>query len=420
MKQLSEYNFFSPEVLECPYEFYKLARENSPVMELSSELVRGKLFLVTSYDLVKQILLNVDVFSSNFSQLLAGKEIQSPEVQEIAAQGWPPVNTLLTADPPEHRHFRSLVNQAFTTFRVNKMEGHIKLIVDELIDSFIDKGECEFISSFAVPFPVKVIAKQLGVPTEDLPKFKKWSDSSIARLSGRLSKEQEIECALDVLALQRYLNEVIEQCRKHPGDDLITDLVQAKVEGQRPLDTAELISIIQQLLVAGNETITNVLGGGMLLLIQNPQQMTLVQENPDRLENLVEEILRLETPTAGMWRIVKKDTELAGVAIPEGSVLLLRFDSANRDSKIFPNGEHFEVCRSNAANHLAFSHGIHFCVGAALARKEMFIAYGQLLRRLKKIQLVAGKNDLTHFPNVLLRGLKHLYIQFEEADAPLK
>ena len=420
MKQLSDYNFFSTEVLECPYEFYKLARENSPVMELPSELVGGKLFLVTSYDLVKQILLNVEVFSSHFFHLLAGKEVQSPEVQEIAAQGWPPVNTLLTADPPEHERFRSLVNQAFTTYRVNKMEGHIKLIVDELIDSLIDKGECEFISSFAVPLPLKVIARQLGVPPEDLPKFKKWSDSSIARLGRRLSKEQELECALDVLALQRYLNEVIEQCRKQPGDDLITDLVQAKVEGQRPLDTAELISIIQQLLVAGNETITNALAGGMLLLIQNPQQMALVQEAPDRLENLVEEVLRLETPTAGMWRIVKKDTELAGVAIPEGSVLLLRFDSANRDSKIFPYGEHFEVGRSNAANHLAFGHGIHFCVGAALARKEMLVAYGQLLRRLKNIRLAAGKNDLTHFPNVLMRGLKHLYIEFEEADARLK
>ena len=134
----------------------------------------------------------------------------------------------------------------------------------------------------------------------------------------------------------------------------------------------------------------------------------------------MEEVLRLETPTAGMWRIVKKDTELAGVTIPEGSVLLLRFDSANRDSKIFPDGENFEVCRSNAVNHLAFSHGIHYCMGAALARQEILIAYGQLLKRLNKIRLAAGKNDLTHFPNLLLRGLKHLYIEFEESDARLR
>ena len=413
MKQLSDYNFFSTEVLECPYEFYQLARRNAPVMELSSEFMGNKLFLVTSYELVKQILLNVEVFSSHFFHLLAGKEVQSPEVQEIAAQGWPPANTLLTADPPAHERFRALVNQAFTTFRVKKMESQIKLVVDELIDGWRNQGECEFISSFAVPLPLKVIANQLGIPAEDIAKFKKWSDSSLARLGRKLSKEQEIECALDVLALQRYLNAVIEQRRKQPSDDLITDLVQAQVEGQRPLDTAELISIIQQLLVAGNETITNALAGGMLLLIQNPQQMALVQESPDLLENLVEEVLRLETPTAGMWRIVKQNTELAGVKIPEGSVLLLRFDSANRDAKIFVEGENFQVSRSNAANHLAFGHGIHFCVGAALARQEMLVAYGQLLKRLKNIRLVEGKNDLTHVPNLLMRGLKHLYIEFE-------
>ncbi|MEM7554390.1 MAG: cytochrome P450, partial [Cyanobacteria bacterium P01_A01_bin.84] len=257
MKQLSDYNFLSPEVLKCPYEFYKLAREDSPVMELPSELVGSKLFLVTSYDLVKEILLNVEVFSSQFSHLMGGKEAQSPEVEEIAARGWSPVNTLLTADPPEHKRFRSLVNQAFTTSRVNKMEGHIKLTVDELIDSFIDKGECEFVNSFAVPLSIKVIAKQLGVPAQDLEKFKKWSDASVAGLGRTLSKEQEIECASDVLALQHYLNEKIEECKKQPGDDIITDLVQAKVEGTRSLDTAELISIIQQLLVAGNETITS-------------------------------------------------------------------------------------------------------------------------------------------------------------------
>ena len=416
MKQLSDYNFFSTEVLECPYEFYQLARRKAPVMELSSELLGSKLFLVTSYELIKQILLNVEVFSSHFFHLLAGKEVQSPEVQEIAAQGWPPVNTLLTADPPKHERFRALVNQAFTTFRVKKMESQIQLVVDELIEGMLDQGECEFISAFAVPLPLKVIASQLGVPAEDMAKFKKWSDSSLARLGRQLSKEQEIECALDVLELQRYLNAVIEQRRKQPSDDLITDLVQAKVEGQRPLDTAELISIIQQLLVAGNETITNALAGGMLLLIQHPQQMALVQKTPNRLENLVEEVLRLETPTAGMWRIVKQDTEIAGVEIPKGSVLLLRFDSANRDTKIFAEGEHFQVHRSNAANHLAFGHGIHFCVGAALARQEMLVAYRQLLTRLKNIRLVEGKNDLTHVPNLLMRGLKHLYIEFEEVN----
>jgi cytochrome P450 len=414
VKQLKDYNFFDPEVIECPYEFYKLVREQAPVMELPQAMPGGKLFLVTRYDLVMEILKNVEVFSSNFSSLLAGREEQDEELQKIYAQGWPPVNTLLTADPPEHERFRVLVNKAFTASRVNKMQNYIEQIVDELIDCFIDKGECEFVSELAVPLPVKVIATQLGVPQDDLHKFKKWSDSFIARLGRMTSKEQEIECAKDAVAFQHYFHNVIEERRKQPKDDIISDLVQAQVAGERSLNTAELLNIIQQLLVAGNETITNAIAGGMLILIQNPDQMVLVQKEPSKIENLVEEVLRLETPTAGMWRVVRQDTELEGVQIPAGSLVMVRFDSANRDPAKFQDGEGLDVCRQNAGSHVAFGHGIHFCVGAMLARKEMQVAYERLLLRLKNIRLAPGKNDLKHFPNVLLRGLKHLYIEFDK------
>lgn len=414
MKQLKDYNFFDPEVIECPYEFYKLVREQAPVMELPQAMPGGKLFLVTRYDLVMEILKDVEVFSSNFSSLLAGREEPDEELQKIYAQGWPQVNTLLTADPPEHERFRVLVNKAFTASRVNKMQNYIEQIVDELIDRFIDKGECEFVSELAVPLPVKVIATQLGVPQDDLHKFKKWSDSFIARLGRMNSKEQEIECAKDVVAFQHYFNNVIEERRKQPKDDIISDLVQAQVAGERSLNTAELLNIIQQLLVAGNETITNAIAGGMLLLIQNPDQMALVQKEPSKIENLVEEVLRLETPTAGMWRVVRQDTKLEGVQIPAGSLVMVRFDSANRDPAKFQDGEGLDVCRQNAGSHVAFGHGIHFCVGAMLARKEMQVAYDRLLLRLKSIRLAPGKNDLKHFPNVLLRGLKHLYIEFDK------
>jgi len=411
-KPLEDYNFFDPQVIECPYSFYKLARQQAPVMEVPAPVPGVKLFLVTRYDLVMQILQNVKVFSSNFSALQEGKAQQDAQLQEIYAQGWSQVNTLLTADPPEHERFRALVNKAFTASRVNKMQDYIEQVVDELIDGFIDQGECEFISSFASPLPIKVIATQLGVPQEDLPKFKKWSDAFIIRLSQMSSKEQEIECAKDIVAFQHYFYDRIEERRKQPQDDIISDLVQAKVAGERSLDMAELLNILQQLLVAGNETITNALAGGMLLLIQNPEQMQAVQAEPSKVDNLVEEILRLESPTAGMWRVVQQDTELEGVFLPAGSLVMVRFDSANRDPIKFPDGESFSISRQNTSSHLAFGHGIHFCLGAMLARKEMQIAYKRLLRRLKPIRLAPGKNDLKHQPNLLLRGLKHLYIEF--------
>jgi len=411
MKHLSEYNFFDPELLVCPYEFYKLAQEQAPIMELPSPRTGAKLFLVTRYDLVIEILKDTRVFSSNFSTLLAGKEEHDEELQKISAQGWPQMNTLLTADPPEHERFRALVNKAFTSSRVNKMDDLIEQIVDELIDSFIDRSKCEFVSEFAVPLPIKVIAQQLGVPQADLPKFKQWSDAFIARLGQILSREQEIESAKDVVAFQHYFRDVIDSRQKQPQDDLISDLVQAKVAGERSLDTAELLSIVQQILVAGNETVTSALAGGMLLLTNNKEQMKLVQTDLSLLENFVEEVLRMESPTAGMWRVVTQDTKLGDVDLKAGSLVMLRFDAANRDSIKFIEGERFDVRRHNASNHLSFGHGIHFCLGAMLARKEMQIAYKRLLLRLKNIRL--AQEGYQYLPNVLMRTLKHLYIEFD-------
>jgi cytochrome P450 len=258
--------------------------------------------------------------------------------------------------------------------------------------------------------PVKVIAQQLGVPETDLPKFKQWSDAFIARLSHLLTREQELECASRVVAFQHYFRDVIASRQNQPQDDLITDLVQARVAGERPLDMAELLNIIQQILVAGNETVTSAIAGGMLLLIQNPQQMQLLQNDLSQVENFVEEVLRMETPTAGMWRVVTQDTQLGETAIASGSLILVRFDAANRDPMKFQAGERLDVCRHNANSHLSFGHGIHFCLGAMLARKEMQIAYERLLFRLENVRLA---QDYEYVPNILMRGLKQLYINFE-------
>jgi cytochrome P450 len=291
------------------------------------------------------------------------------------------------------------------------MQNSIQQIVDELIDSFIDRGQCEFIGEFASPLPIKVIAQQLGVSQADLPKFKRWSDAFIARLSHLLTREQEIECAKDIVAFQHYFRDVIESRQKQPQDDLITDLVQARIAGERPLDMAELLSIIQQILVAGNETVTSAIASGLLLLIKHPQQMELLQTDFSVLENFVEEVLRMETPTAGMWRVVTEDTKLGEFYLKAGTLVMVRFDAANRDPMNFQAGDRFDVCRHNASQHLSFGHGIHYCLGAMLARREMQIAYKSLLLRLRNVRLA---QDYQYIPNVLMRSLKHLYIEFDK------
>jgi cytochrome P450 len=290
------------------------------------------------------------------------------------------------------------------------MQDLIQGVVDELIDGFIDRNQCEFISEFAAPLPVKVIAQQLGVPQADLTKLRQWSDAFIARLSQLLTREQEIECARQVIAFQHYFRDVIVSRQRQPQDDLITDLVQARVAGERPLDMAELLNIVQQILVAGNQTVTSAIASGMLLLIQNPQQMQLLQNDLSQVENFVEEVFRMETPTAGMWRVVTQDIRLGEIAIASGSLILLRFDAANRDPIKFQSGERLDVCRHNANSHLSFGHGVHFCLGAMLARKELQIAYGQLLLRFRNVRLA---QDYEYVPNILMRGLKHLHIDFD-------
>jgi cytochrome P450 len=300
------------------------------------------------------------------------------------------------------------------------MEAYMKTIVHELIDGFIDRGECDFIREFTTPLPVYVIADQLGVPRADLKDFKRWSDSFARRLSQLATPEEQREDAENIVAFQFYFADMVEQRRQSPRDDMISDLVLTEIEDpdtgeRRRLNMEELQSLLQQLMVAGNETTTSAITGGMVSLIRNPGQLRLLQENPERIPNAVEEILRMESPSAGMWRVVKRDTEVHGVRIPKGALVMLRYHAANRDRAVFEHPNDIAVERENADSHIAFGQGIHFCPGAMLARKEMSVAFTALLSRLGNLRLIEERCDLTYWPNIVLRGLKEVHIAFDKA-----
>ena len=409
-KTLQDYNFFSEEVLECPFDFYKLAREEAPVYLLPGT----NIYLVTRHADIRAMLKDTETFSSNFAHLLSGSG-ETKEVRELYKGTVEPADTLLTLDPPRHRVYRSLVNKVFSAKRVEQMHDYIEQIVDELIDGFVDDGECEFIAAFASPLPLMVIADQLGIDRELLPRFKVWSDSLAARLGGMVSPEEAKDIAMAVREYQEYILGVIAARREEPRDDMISDLANAEIDDGRKLNDAEVISIVQQFLVAGNETTTSSLAGGLLSLIQDPEQMRLLREDPSRMENTVEEILRTETPSAGLWRAVTRDVEWGDTLIPEGAMVMLRYAAANRDERVFEDAERFDICRHNADDHIAFGQGTHFCPGAMLARKEMIVALNAFLARVENIQLAEGKNDLTHWPNMVLRGLKALHISFDKS-----
>ncbi len=404
-------NPLAPEIVECPFHAYQRLRDVAPVHYVE----QGQFFLVSTYALCSEANSKPEIFTNDFQPLLMPK----PEVAEIYAQG--PFSmtekTLLTNDPPSHTEFRSLVDTVFAPARVKKMEGYIAQIVDELIDGFIDDGAVELITQFAIPLPMSIIADQLGVPRSDMADFKRWSDASVVPFSGLASLEEEKDAAHQMVEFGHYFEKKLAEKRANPSDDIISDLSVAVLESKdRPLTLSEFLSIVQQVLTAGNETTTNTIACAMHNLIQNPDQLALIAAEPAKYaRNATEETLRIEAPVQGQWRIVKQDTELGGVAIPAGSVVNLRYGSANRDPALFPDPDRFDITRKNAMKNLSFGQGIHHCVGANLARKEVTIALTHLFSRCTNWRFAAGKNDFSHIPSFTLRGLKALHLEFDRA-----
>ncbi len=410
MNDIAAGSFFEPQVIADPFDYYRAWMPKSPVVQLSEAM-----FLVLSYDLCVQATGDVETFSNNFQGTLSGAMAEDSDVSAILAKGWPQVDTLLTADPPTHTRFRKLVNLAFSMKRVAAIEEDMRRVVIDLIDQMAAKGEADFVRDFGIPLPVAMIASQIGMEG-DLHRVKRWSDAFVDRLGRMIPKERELECAREVVEFQHHMKAKIDERRAIRTDDLLSDLVHAEVDGERPLEDAEILSIMQQLMVAGNETTTSALAGGLLQLIENPDQMTkavaAVDEGNDRaIINLVEEVLRTESPTAGMWRMVLKDAELGGVKIPKGAMVQLRYAAANRDPAKYPDPDRFDIERANARSHLAFGKGIHMCVGNMLSRKEMAVAYSELLGRLTDFRVAEG-HEPSWPPNMLLRGLTTLPIRF--------
>jgi cytochrome P450 len=407
--KLSELDFFSAEVQECPFHVYQQLQEEAPVWQMPGTNV----FVVTRYDDIREIIRDPGRFSSNFSALL-NTGSSNEEVNTIYGKGYEMVETLLTQDPPRHRVYRNLVNKVFSNKRIEGMRSEVEKMSNELINQWIDEPEVDLLNRFCVPLPIYVISDQLGVPRSELSLIKKWSDASASRLGRLADEEEQIQNAKDIVEFQHYFAALLDRMREAPEDNIISDLANNTIDEGRLLTKPEALGMIQQILVAGNETSTSAIAGGVVLLIQNPDQQAMLRQHPDLIPAAVEEILRLETPTSGMWRCATADTEIGGVNIPEGAFLMVRFAAGNRDESIFTDGGAMSVARENADSHLAFGQGTHFCLGAQLARMEMQVALTGLLNRTTDWALVDGKNPLKHSPNVLLRGLTDLHIAFSK------
>ena len=408
---LDKQDFFEPEILSCPFAFDAQARAHQPVYKSTSE---DNTYIVFSYDLVKQVLRQPNLYSSKNEQALLGQSIHDEQCKAIYKQGWAQVPTLLTNDPPEHTRFRKLVQTAFMPARIDQLEPFITGVVDRLIDGFIDDGRCDFIEQFAGPFPCTIISNQLGVPLEDIDKVAAWSTAFLELIGSFLPPEEEAKRARQVVEFQHYMKNLLDERRVNPQNDMLTDLLNARVDDERPLDETELLNVSQQLLVAGNGTTTHTIGAGLWMLIQNPDILEDVRQNPELIEKLVEEIVRLLTPTNSMWRKATADSELGGVTIPEGAMLLLRYGSANRDEKYFDEADQIDLTRKYGAPSMSFGGGAHSCIGGVLARKELKCAFLRISQRMTNIRLASGVKEPEYIPNVLLRGIDGISIEFDK------
>ena len=404
-------DFRDPAFFADPYPAYARLRADAPVHEIADGL-----WLVSSYNDVVTVLRGWDRFSSELGYGFTRGEERSgrgmammsamgagnamSDVGQVA-QSFAGLRILIASDPPDHTTLRRLLSKPFAPRAIAALEPRIRELCAGLVDELLDtaaRGTGDLFASISYPLPVTVIAELLGIPTERRADFKRWSDAMVGGFS--LSPDRDMNSVFEMFM---FFSDVVAERRERPGEDLISILVADRSEAA-DLTTPEIIGFCVLLLVAGNETTTNLLGNLFRALFDRPGQMQRLRDDPSLIPAAVEEALRHDSPVQGLWRGARADTEIGGVAIKEGDLLMTLFASANRDeSKWGPDAAEFRVER-DASDHVAFGSGVHLCLGASLARLEATVATEMLLAATKEIT-AAGTPTPTNSP--ILRGLVH-------------
>ena len=394
-----EFNPMAPGMLADPYPMYRALREHAPI----SWTALMEACVLTRYDDV-DFALTDPRFSADRRQA-RNRFAQMIKQQEEQLGPFSRVQTMLSADPPEHTRLRRLVSKAFTPRAAENLRPRIQEIVDWLLDEVQKRGETDLVMDLAYPLPVIVIAELLGVPPEDRDKFKHWSDTVVATLGGPFVAPDVFErgrLALEELA--EYFSDIIAERRRAPKEDLISGLIAAEEQGQ-VLSEDEIFATAILLLIAGNETTTHLISGGTLTLLRHPDQLERLRAEPALIASAVEELLRFNGPVQMTGRVVKENLEIAGQPVEEGLMVMCLLGAANHDPAKFPDPERLDVAR-NPTDHLGFGDGIHFCLGAPLARAEAQTAIGTLVQRFPKLQLAS--DDIEWGGTFIIRGPKSL------------
>jgi cytochrome P450 len=389
------FNPIDPAFRDNPYPHYPALREGAPR--------KFNIFipttLVARYDDCLAVLRDHEHFSSHPPEMLATLRA---EFGPFAG-----ASTMLDSDPPAHTRLRRLVSRAFTPRRIKDIEPRIRAIANELLDRIAERGSFDLMEDLASPLPMIVIAEMLGVPPEEHAQFKTWSNNIIEGGRGAfrgVTPGEKVKS--NSQELRSYLSEQIERRRREPGEDLITALVQAHDEGGS-LSSEELLAFVVLLLLAGNETTTNLIGNGTLALMRHPEQLQRLHADPGLIPTAIDEMLRFDSPVQSTVRTCTANTNIGGTDIAAGELVFVIIASANHDARRFPNPDDFDVART-PNDHLAFGEGIHFCLGANLARLEGAIAISSMVERFPNLRLADAAAPLQYRGSYLLRGLKTL------------
>jgi len=391
---------FKEDAQVCPYPQYARMREECPVPQVR-RATGLEPFLITRYEDAKAALADPRLAKNPETARAALEAAGLGRYYFNAGEGL--AFNMLTSDPPSHTRLRRMVAAEFTPRRIAELRPWIQQLADSLVDAVVRDGHADLIGSFAAPLPALVIAELLGIPAEDREEFQTWSQMSMRAPQDPRQRE-------GLLALYHYLAGQIQAKRDKPGEDLISALIASREEER--LNEAELLGATALLLVAGHETTVNLIGNGMLALLEHPEQSALLRSRPELIPGAVEEFLRYDgAAERATYRFAVEDVEIAGTVIPAGSVVMVALASADRDEAAFADPDVLDVTRA-PRGHLAFGHGIHFCLGAALARLEGEIAFETLLRRLPDLALAVPAQELRYRLSTFMRGLESLPVTF--------
>jgi len=398
------YDLFSAAFKANPFPTYAAMREDAPVYAHLSP--NGKtIWYVTRYEDVAAVLKDNDHFCKDMHLTLPhdahsrGKKVS---IHQAINQN------MLFADPPDHTRLRALVNQAFTPRRIEGMRLRVQEIADGLLDVVAPQGQMDLIADYALPLPVVVICDLLGIPAADQPTVSDWSQVIVSPGSRGLNYRERRQ---KIRAFVNYLRRLFAERQQHPQDDLITALVEAEEAGDR-LSEAELSSMVALLLVTGHETTVNLIGNGTLALLLHPDQLEILRRGPGGWETAVEELLRYDNPVeTSTIRWVREDIVFRGQQMCRGDIMRVVITSANRDAGQFNRPDELDVMRDDN-RHLSFGMGIHYCLGAPLARLEGIIALETLFRRFPTLQPALSTAEMSWRSGVLLRGLEQLPLKW--------